>query len=237
MMTQPPSKSSTGSKPAMRTASYHFDEPRLRTVLGQLAEGVDALHKAGKLHRDIKPPNVLVTADGRVVLLDFGLTADLRSVDTERQVVGTVGHMSPEQAGGEAVSTASDWYSVGVMLYEAMTGQLPFMGSQAEILAAKQKKTAPSPDGLVEDLPPDLLRLCVALLERDPTKRPTGREVVARLSGRVPEPIDEPDSARPLSLIGRARHRQVLDSLVARCTGGRRFRSSCSGEPEPERPR
>jgi len=215
MITLRPGGSSTGSKPALRTASYYFDEQRLRDVLGQLAEGVDALHKAGKLHRDIKPPNVLVTAEGRVVLLDFGLTADLRSVDAERQVVGTVGHMSPEQAGGEAVSTASDWYSVGVMLYEAMTGKLPFTGSQAEVLAAKQKKAAPTPDGLAQDLPQDLVRLCVALLERDPAKRPTGREVVARLSGKVPEPTEEPDSARPLSLIGRARHRQVLDSLVA----------------------
>ena len=129
--------------------------------LAQLALGVSALHKAGKLHRDIKPPNVLVTLEGRVVLLDFGLTADLESVGAERQVVGTVGHMSPEQAAGKSVSTASDWYTVGVMLFEAMTGQLPFAGTPDEVLAAKQIQSAPSPDALVDGLPPDLVRLCV----------------------------------------------------------------------------
>ena len=177
-----------------------------------------ALHQAGKLHRDIKPPNVLVTLEDRVVLLDFGLTADLESVGADRQVVGTVGHMSPEQAAGGTVSKASDWYSVGVMLFEAMTGLLPFAGTPDEVLAAKQNQAPPSPDALVDGLPQDLVRLCVELLDRDVTKRPSGREVIARLTGRDPEPDEADDvaeAARPFPLIGRARHRQVLDSLIA----------------------
>ncbi len=173
------------------------------------------LHKAGKLHRDIKPPNVLVTLEGRVVLLDFGLTADLESIGAERQVVGTVGHMSPEQAAGESVSTASDWYSVGVILFEAMTGQLPFAGTPDEVLAAKQKQAAPSPGALVDGLPPDLVRLCVALLDRDASRRPGGRDVIALLGGRPPEPDDQPEPARAFPLIGRSRHRQVLDGGLA----------------------
>ena len=214
-VTEGPESSSTQSTPAWKEARFHFDEQRLRAALGQLAEGVSALHQAGKLHRDIKPPNVLVTLEGRVVLLDFGLTADLESVGTERQVVGTIGHMAPEQAMGHAVSTASDWYSVGVMLYEAMTGQLPFLGTPEEVLRAKQNRVAASPDALVNGLPQDLVRLCTALLERDAAKRPGGREVIARLSGRLPEAVDEPEAARPFPLIGRSRHRQVLDSLIA----------------------
>ena len=206
---------STQTSPAWKSPEPCFDETKLRDALGQLAEGVNALHQSGKLHRDIKPPNVLVTLEGRVVLLDFGLMADLESVGTDRQVVGTLGHMAPEQAAGHAVSTGSDWYSVGIMLYEAMTGQLPFSGTPDEVFIAKQSQSPPSPDSLVEGLPPDLVRLCVALLDRDVTKRPSGREVIARLSGRLPEPMDGPEAARPFPLIGRARHRQVLDSLVA----------------------
>ncbi len=210
-----PVRSSTQSSPIRKTLNVHFDEQRLRESLAQLAEGVSALHKAGKLHRDIKPPNVLVTLEGRVVLLDFGLTADLESVGTDRQVVGTVGHMSPEQAAGRSVSTASDWYSVGVMLFEAMTGQLPFAGTPEEVLAAKQNEAPPSPDALVEGLPQNLVRLCLALLDPDAAKRPSGREVIAWLSGRVPEPLDVSEAARAFPLIGRSRHRQVLDSLLA----------------------
>ncbi len=147
---------------------------------------MNALHQSGKLHRDIKPPNVLVTAEGRVVLLDFGLTADLESLArqqaVDRQIVGTVGHMSPEQAAGRSITAASDWYSVGVMLYEAMTGRLPFGGSPDEVFIAKQTQSPPSPDSLVAGLPEDLVRLCVALLDRDPAKRPTGRDVITHLA-------------------------------------------------------
>src|SRR5262249_49148888 len=96
-----------------------FDQARLRDGLRQLAEGTDALHQSGKLHRDIKPTNVLMVLEGRVVVLDFGLTADLerpgRHPTRDRQVVGTLAHMSPEQAAGLAITAASDWYSVGVI--------------------------------------------------------------------------------------------------------------------------
>src|SRR5262249_19214352 len=149
----------------------------------QLATGVEALHQSGKLHRDIKPTNVLVTLEGRVVLLDFGLTADLersgRHRSPDRQIVGTVAHMSPEQAAGLPIMTASDWCSVGVMLYEALTGRLPFTGSPQELIIAKRTQSPPSPSTLVAGLPDDLVRLALLLLDRDPARRPTGREIIA----------------------------------------------------------
>jgi serine/threonine protein kinase len=199
-----------------------FDEARLREALRQLAEGVEVLHQSGKLHRDIKPPNVLVTPEGRVVLLDFGLTADLETSGQhrthDRQIVGTVAHMSPEQAAGLSITPASDWYSVGVMIYEAITGRLPFVGPPQELIVTKQTETPPSPSTIVAGLPEDLVRLCVELLDRDPAARPTGREIIGRLTGQAPEAPELPDPGRPMPLIGRARHLQVLDSAFTGLT-------------------
>lgn len=160
------------------------DWNRLRGALRQLAEGLHALHVVGKLHRDIKPSNILVTNDGRVVILDFGLVVDLGSRATERDVIaGTVEYMSPEQATSSNLGPASDWYSVGVVLYEVLTGRLPHTGNRIQVLIDKQQVDPPRPSSLGFEVPRDLESLCMALLAREPLERPGGEEVLRRLGG------------------------------------------------------
>ena len=106
---------------------------RLRDALAQLARGLGALHDAGKVHRDVKPANILVEPGGRLVLVDFGLDGRRgRAARRRAPSAGTRAYMAPEQAAGQAVGAASDWYAVGVLLYEALTGRLPFRGREAE---------------------------------------------------------------------------------------------------------
>src|SRR4029450_13238136 len=102
--------------PAVST--INFD--RLRAALAQLGRGICAIHSAGKMHCDPKPSNVLVTkSDGRVVILDFGLITDSTPHPLQTTLIaGTPVYMSPEQAARRPVSEASDWYSVGVILYK-----------------------------------------------------------------------------------------------------------------------
>jgi len=161
------------------------DEAKLRSVLPQLAAGLDAIHAAGLLHRDIKPSNVLVSAKGTVKILDFGLAvpADAqRKETTVGHAVGTAAYMSPEQALGDRdLDPVSDWYSVGVLLYELITGRLPFSGPSMRVLLDKQDRPAVPPRQLVHDVPKDLDALCEALLERDPAERPRPRQILERL--------------------------------------------------------
>ena len=191
------------------------DMDRLRDAFRQLAEGVHALHKAGKLHCDLKPSNVLVEGSGRVVILDFGLVAesDAAAAAGDTFLVGTPEYMSPEQVSGFGPSPASDWYSVGVMLFEALTGQPPFRGSVREILEHKRRYDPPAPADLVSGLPRDLDNLCCRLLSRDPLRRPTAEEVLRCLDGDQPgggEPSWALHSISRAPFIGRERDLAIL---------------------------
>jgi hypothetical protein len=187
------------------------DLDRLRPAVRQLVEGLQAVHSAGKLHRDVKPSNVLVTPEGRVVVLDFGVATELARADNgvahdEGQIVGTARYMAPEQAFEEALTPASDWYSVGVMLYEALVGTTPFSGTALEVIQAKNSREVPAPSTRVDGVPGDLDALCVALLDRDPARRPGGAEILRRMGvarASIPAPSAPRVRAGAVHLVGR----------------------------------
>ncbi len=213
------------SEPRPRPANVE----RLRAALRQLVQGVHAIHVAGKLHRDLKPSNVLVTHRGRLVILDFGVAADLAHAEPESppgsgEMVGTASYMAPEQATADkAPAPASDWYSVGVMLYEALVGRRPFEGPQWDVLARKVTMDPPAPSECTDGVPADLDALCMDLLRRDPSERPDGAELLRRLgvsqtSAPPAPPLGEDTSEL---LIGRDSELRALREAAEAARGGR----------------
>jgi len=200
-------------------AQVKLDLNFLNIALRQLAEGLHGLHETGRLHRDIKPSNVLVTKEGRVVILDFGLVAEVEGGELHDTLTlaGTPDYMSPEQGAQLPISRASDWYSVGVMLYQALTGRLPFAGKFFEVMMNKQNFDPPAPSAIAGDVPPELDDLCIRLLRRKPDERPSGKDVLRILGHGGTGPLQRPVSSPALSVaqttpfIGRERQLRELE--------------------------
>jgi eukaryotic-like serine/threonine-protein kinase len=206
-------------------SSVHID--RLRESFRQLAGALCALHEAGVVHRDIKPSNVLVARDGRVVLLDFGLALELSSEDLAQtvQMAGTPAYIAPEQAEGGLTSAAGDWYCVGVMLYEALTGRMPYAGSMIDVLNAKRTQDPVPPQEIVSGLPEDLCLLCQDLMHRDPKARPTGQQILDRFGGAHAgdrqKIAREASGQRDRPFVGRKSHLHALDEAFEAARQGR----------------
>jgi serine/threonine protein kinase len=213
-----------------RSRSFDFSVPldRLRSSLRQLAQGVHALHQIGKLHRDLKPSNVLVTPEGRVVILDFGLITELTPDwhSHSLNIVGTPVYMSPEQGAGKRITEASDWYSFGVILYEAITGQHPFTGHILEILMKKQRFEPRPPSDLVSGVPEDLDSLCRKLLRRDPEARPSGHDVLKLLQATETDisisnpPMASSQGVMETPFVGREQQLAALEDAYSATKGG-----------------
>src|SRR5439155_1168507 len=190
-----------------------MEVPRLLEIAAGLAEALAAAHDKGIVHRDLKPANVMVTKEGRVKVLDFGLARMAESTDSsgsltemptdmatrEGVVMGTVPYMSPEQLQGRAVDHRTDIFSLGVMLHEMACGERPFQGSSPAELASAILRDTPRP--LAErrkDLPEALTRIVPRCLEKRAGDRfASARDVLSALGGVTTEAPAPPRSARP----------------------------------------
>jgi hypothetical protein len=196
-------------------------ERRLRGALAQLVEALAAVHESGRVHRDVKPNNVMVTPEGRVVLLDFGLVAGFGQDD---RAFGTAAFMAPEQIEARELTPAADWYAVGVMLFAALTGRLPFVGATAALVRVKLAADAPNDWGV--GAPEDLRSLGRALLQREPRARPGVDELRAHLGLRR-----RPRTCWAEVFVGREPELRRLQQAVARAGSGPPQTVVVRGEP------
>lgn len=149
----------------------------------QIASGLAVAHRAGIVHRDVKPANVLVTSDGISKLLDFGVAKLSASSDLTRtgSALGTLAYMSPEQARGEQVTAASDTWSLGAVLFELATGQKPFRGDhETAMLYSLLNEDPPAPTSVAEDIPEALSDIILSCLDKNPATRQGDAKMVAR---------------------------------------------------------
>jgi tetratricopeptide (TPR) repeat protein len=162
-------------------ASGEVHQQRLCEVFFQLVDALDAIHRVGRVHRDVKPSNVLVTDAGRVVLLDFGLISELQSQHFrptgEHSFSGTIRYMAPEQAMAKDVGPSADFYALGVMLYEILCGEAPFIGQGVRIINKKVYGKFTRAAYRVDAMPA-LAELCDALLDPEPSARPGAGELL-----------------------------------------------------------
>ena len=158
-------------------------------IARKLCAGVAAAHDKGVLHRDLKPANIMLNGEGEVVIMDFGLAEVAELIPQDQIRFGTPAYMAPEQLAGKEVTSKSDIYSLGLVLYEIFTGKRAFQADTlAEIVRVRSQAPTPaSPAGLVRDLDPGVERVILRCLESEPAMRPASiRAVAAALPGGDP---------------------------------------------------
>lgn len=210
-----------------------LDPDRVRSIGLDVLAGLGAAHELGIVHRDVKPANILLTDDGRAKLADFGIAKSTEGLDHTMvgQVLGTPAYLAPERLAGKPATPSADLYALGVVLYEALCGEPPFVGDTPLAVAHAVATTQPVP--LAERSPGLDPRLSEAIdhaMVKDPTQRvQTAAEMVAYLEGQgasaatqlVPAATNVIDGAEPTRVVDVAETATVAEpSRAARGTGG-----------------
>lgn len=210
---------------------------RITTWLETVAQALAHAHDNGIVHRDLKPGNILINSAGEPIVTDFGLARNLGTADESRvtkdgTLVGTPAYMSPEQVEGirDSVGPLSDVYSLGVILYELLTGTLPFSGSVTSVITQIARDTPPAPSVHRDGIDPELEQLCLSMIAKDPQRRPPDMQTVAtrfrqylenashRVETEEPQTAGRTERREIQSLVKQGRFDQaieILESLIS----------------------
>ncbi len=219
--------------------------PELTCHIGTcVAAALDHAHAAGFVHRDVKPGNIMMTSDGRVLLTDFGIAKGLQSAEadltSDNIMMGTAKYLSPEQVRGKKLDGRADLYSLGLVLYECLAGRVPFLGeTDADTALARLQRDPTDLSRLRATLPTKLVVAIHQLLARNPAQRPTtGADLVSTLRDAAkegpPEIDPTPYEQSPVSPFGGRRLRRAPSDIAGRA--GDRARATRPSDDWPDTP-
>ena len=159
-----------------------LDSRKVAQIGSQIAQALSVAHRHDIIHRDIKPQNIMVQPDGNIKVMDFGIArAKNSSLTTDNSVLGTAHYVSPEQSTGKPLGPTTDIYSLGIVMYEAATGRVPFVGDDAISVAMKQVNEAPQPPSLINpNIDPALEAIILRCMEKNPGDRYQSADELAR---------------------------------------------------------